>query len=723
MKNILLSLLRWLILLLTISPLISLPAPALDKHPADWQQILIRQGQKQLAALHQQNEQNQRLGQPERNQYLLVLRADQILAQEYPNSEFIRQSSGTSTQEEYMLTQEGLKHYTEQLRTINRRSPYSHYLILVHYIPVAFLEALPDYQTIQDIIRGQQAPDLSQPQQQAAQQARQAAYHIIEALSEAMKQEPTAPAQALYCGVVNFMDAARFPRGFKYSVYYPRPQGIPRPQAYIRRLDAGLQSLAWERSDYQNIGLLIDHLALSTQSYPDLARRLAALEQETNPAQMRSLLRALGPLDGPALTLSQRLHALNVLAADLNTLLSESGEALILSLLADCPERDAAGLLLGIQRRNPYAPDSPNLLSSLLGGTANSLSFWGEDRFAALINALVKIYRLAAGPDDAPEARLGQIPEERIFYWGQWEQSREGTRSEHTSLLRLDWTGQQVRLGGSYHWKAAGKTLRDELLPLEEISLNPFETIGVVFWSQPQNSVFDQSVTGRLMAVPAIALYGYQANAWTRGQQAVLGDLLATKPGRLGSRRNPGARQSWRVWLAWAELGVNSADFLLNHGPTRGQIRALPGGGEFLYYWDMGALVANGTFLTPFAAKLAQGLVHSVERLGRQGAEVVGKEWEKVKTLADKLRLNYRISGIPVAMNLPLPEIEKLFDLNLLAKLDKKLLQKISDLGLSKDEIKALNQDLKSNDALIQAFNENGELVDAWRVLKDIEVL
>src|SRR5690606_13923793 len=203
-------------------------------------------------------------------------------------------------------------------------------------------------------------------------------------------------------------------------------------------------------------------------------------------------------------------------------------------------------------------------------------------------------------------------------------------------------SNRQLSLQGFYKLELKGKILAEEAVSVSE-TLDPFETIGLVFLSPPANDILGSAGRGRIIPLPAIAYHCYDTKAWTNAEQKTAIDIVQLASVAVAIGEIQSARQAWRVWLAWGDLAVNAPDFVLKNEQVRQQILALPGGGEFLFYWDRCVLIANGVYLSPFAFQFAKGLVSSSVRLSSQLPEIVGKQWQDVNNLFTKLDEGYEL--------------------------------------------------------------------------------
>ena len=259
---------------------------------------------------------------------------------------------------------------------------------------------------------------------------------------------------------------------------------------------------------------------------------------------------------------------------------------------------------------------------------------------------MVRLWSASVSLSTQYETIVSNTPENKIFYRGESAETRNGINYRESSYLPSSISANgQLSFQGFYKLELKGKVLAEEVVSVSE-TLDPFETIGLVFLSPPANDILGSAGTGKLIALPAIAYHFYDTKAWTNAEQKTAVDIvqLASVAAALGEIHL--AKKAWRVWLAWGDLAVNAPDFVLKNEQVRQQILALPGGGEVLFYWDRCVLIANGVYLSPFAYQFARGLVSSSIRLGAKLPEIIGKQWQDIVNLFTKLDEGYELGLI-----------------------------------------------------------------------------
>jgi hypothetical protein len=200
----------------------------------------------------------------------------------------------------------------------------------------------------------------------------------------------------------------------------------------------------------------------------------------------------------------------------------------------------------------------------------------------------------------------------------------------------------------------AAYTPADELLPMEARNrvFNPFEPILCVLYSKPSFGAFEDKAIGRPFLMPAIAFKWMKQKAWTYAINASIGDVvkLAAQAAAVGSIS--AGTTGWRLYMDVGIVAKTFADDVVRIPQINSAIRALPGGDEFLWYYQKCSMIADIAYISPHALKFFKGFARGAYNLSKRGYQTVSafteNGWVKLKDYYKKVKERLGRSGVVV---------------------------------------------------------------------------
>lgn len=516
----------------------------------DWKEQLIEKGRQQLLDTQLRNIQNDVRGESHLNSYVVLVSSS---ANAYPNSDYIQQKKGKRGSEEigdYMLTQDQLTRLNELLASYNSKNDISTYLLLVDHMPLDFIDVIPDEQTITDIINSKKSEENFT--KYVTEQALEDARDIVESITAPLLEQLKSP--TLYCGLVNFKVYKNEKEGKGFTIYYPRNSAINFDSQYRHMLASFVsqqKSRQWT-NNYEKVSGIIEAIRLNNEEYGKIKGLFTDLTNIVDPKILFQKISSLSANGLSSFDVDQRLHILKVLSSDG---LNDDEETLALNIFKASPAKDAGEFLKGLKESNEFHGDKDALLNCLLGSTQDAImGFWGEDNFKSLSNELVRLWSASVSLSSQYEAIVSSIPDDRIFYRGESSETRNGVNYRESSYLPSSIASNgQLSFKGFYKLELKGKVLADDAVQITE-TLDPFETIGLVFLSPPANDILGSVGTGKVIPLPAIAYHCYDTKAWTNAEQKTAIDIVQLASVAVAIGEIQSARQAWRVVKGVDEL-------------------------------------------------------------------------------------------------------------------------------------------------------------------------
>lgn len=371
-----------------------------------WKQKVIERGRAELIRLQRINAQNDRKGQSDKNSYLVI-----VSGEGYPNTDFIQQRKGigrgASGDVKYLLDEVMLNSLDGSLRLMNSQSEVDSYLLIVHFMPLEFVDVIPDNQSIANFFRGKKNDLVDQVSEPIRDEARD----IVTKITSAKLQTLSKP--TLYCGFVNFQVFKNNKEGISQWVYYPHNGNIEFDLQYVNLLNGFVRNEKFPKDDISKIVTLVDLIKQNNDEYKRIKGTLASLYQITDPEKMRDEIRSVGNIGLAAFDLKQRIHALKVLTS---ARLDNGKEIQALNLLKTAPKRDYEGLLDSLVRVNQFSKSKESLLTCLVGRTDDEILLWGDDNYLELIRTITQLVFLSPVKETALDA-LVRDSGSRIYTW------------------------------------------------------------------------------------------------------------------------------------------------------------------------------------------------------------------------------------------------------------------------------------------------------------------
>ncbi len=486
--------------------IVSISAWALSPYDK-WKDEIIRKGQKQLLQLQKENAINDAAGRSGENSYLV------IVSPGYPNAEYItqRKGIGRGADAQYLLDQTTLTNLDGTLRTMNSTSDIDTYVLIVHFMPMEFVNEIPDDQTIRGFFAGNKREIVSAIAQPISDEAASIVTGITsEPLGKVSK--PT-----LYCGFVNFRAFKNDKEGISQWVYYPNNSQINFDEQYKKLLNRLIKKTSFPQEEVAKVVTLIDAIQKNNAEYKRLKGSLEAILKITDPDQMADLVHNAGNTGIAAFDLRQRVHALKVLSS---ARLNEGRETQVSNLLITAPTRDYEPLLDSLMTSNKFSSEREALLKCIVGRTDDEHLLWGDDNYLQLVKTIGHLVKNSSGIDAKTGAYIGDPENNRTLVWDKsyalnfFINAPIGTNAYDVDLMDNGYI--HVKYKYVTDWKCETRTQAKSEISYEacqeiwskedEFVVNPFDLIGFINRSDLAilNGVGDKDA--KVIVVPALML-------------------------------------------------------------------------------------------------------------------------------------------------------------------------------------------------------------------------
>ncbi|CAN0298749.1 unnamed protein product, partial [Phaeothamnion confervicola] len=278
-----------------------------DDAYSEWKEKLIREGRKQIADVQQQNALNDAAGNSHRNNYVIIVSTNA----EYPNGEFIHQEKGSGQASSYVLDAVSLQSMDEKLRAVNAGSTITSYLLIVNFVPLEFVDEIPDDMSIKNFFGSQDRNMLGD----IGARARAEAAGIVDGMTNITIGEASKP--SVYSGLVKFKVFKNKSAGIEQWVYHHNSKQVEHTEQYRNILRNSVQTAKWPVTpdDYSNVPVMIEQIEKSNATYKSVSATLSSLLQINDPVIVTTLLKDLTPNGFASFTAEQRIHALKVLSS------------------------------------------------------------------------------------------------------------------------------------------------------------------------------------------------------------------------------------------------------------------------------------------------------------------------------------------------------------------------------------------------------------------------
>jgi hypothetical protein len=621
---------RHLFFLFTL--LTALPLRASDS-TSMWKETLILEGQHKLAMLKRENALRDSQGLSQSNNYVLVV-GD---GNEYPDATFIRQRRGAGRGGEesvpYLLDVEHLQSLNKTLQDMNATSVVKTYLLLVHFMPLEFINEIPDNQSIADFFAGQKTDMV----QVVAGPMTNEAKDIVTRITGSQLDQEITP--TLFCGFVHFKVFKNNKEGISQWVYYPRNSQIEFDEQYKRMLHSFVQSAKWTTGDLAKVTTLVETIRLHNEEYKRVKGILRDLSAIVDPEIMEESLRGLGDNALAAFNTAERIHILKVLSSKE---MDSDKESIALRILKQTPVSDAQLLLNGLKTYNELEENGELLINCLITKIGEEIEV-SENHHADLISHLTtlifasvdfqkKFHDLLLAEGDSRLMQWGKLDEKgfriraaNLNDIGQLEITREEYRPENFGQIIGGYKGVMIYNPYPYITISPNATID----PFELIWFVNHSTLDVV------NDELTQVGKGEVIVAPAIALqYASQKqkidDLFTAGLITLDAVTIIASGGTALATKVHWLRRAWAV----IELGGAVGNIAINT--------------------DL--LPKDGSFAEVIEGYNAVMLVIGVKNLGQLGIRGVIRATQNgfLPQVKDKIRLYVRsvLRAEPQLMNL-----------------------------------------------------------------------
>lgn len=472
-----------------------------------WKDQIIREGQRQLLRLQKENASNDAKGRSNENSYLV------IVSPGYPNAEYITQRKGVGrgADAQYLLDQTTLANLDGTLRAMNSTSDIDTYVLIVHFMPMEFVNEIPDDQTIRDFFAGTKREIVSA----IAQPISDEAASIVTGITSEPLGKVTKP--TLYCGFVNFRAFKSDKEGISQWVYYPNNSQINFDEQYKNLLNRVIRNTSFPQDEVAKVVTLIDAIQKNNAEYKRLKGSLEAILKITDPDQMAELVHNAGNIGIAAFDLTQRVHALKVLSS---ARLNEGRETQVLNLLTTAPTRDYEPLLDSLMTSNKFSSEREALLKCIVGRTDDEHLLWGDDNYLQLVKTIAHLVKNSSGIDAKTGAYIGDPENNRTLVWDKsyalnfFINAPIGTNAYDVDLMDNGYI--HVKYKYVTDWKCETRTQAKSEISYEtcqeiwsdedEFVVNPFDLIG--FINRSDLAILDGvgDKDAKVIVVPALML-------------------------------------------------------------------------------------------------------------------------------------------------------------------------------------------------------------------------
>jgi hypothetical protein len=368
---------------------------------------IIEQGRKELFKLQGQNAINDADGKSYLNHYLVMVALDDV---EYPDGSYITQKKGigSGSQADYILDRNSLENLDSRLRTMNATSEIDAYLLVVNYMPIEFVNEIPDDVNILQFFSGRRTDAVAV----VADTVLSLAKGIVEGITDNALTKVTKP--TLYCGFVNFRIFKNARNAYQQWVYYPNNSKIKFNVQYQNLLNGLVRNFTWPQENSAKISSLVNLIDQNNTAFKQLQGTLESLTTITDPDKMRDIIHATGNSGLAAFDLRQRVHAMKVLCG---ASLGNSREIQVLNLLRTAPASDYTKLLDSLMTANKFSSGEESLLTCIVGKTEDEHLFWGDDNYLELMKTIGHIAKNASNIDSKTGNLVGDPESNKIMVW------------------------------------------------------------------------------------------------------------------------------------------------------------------------------------------------------------------------------------------------------------------------------------------------------------------
>jgi hypothetical protein len=384
-------------------------------------------------------------------------------------------------------------------------------------------------------------------------------------------------------------------------------------------------------------------------------------------ALLKPVLDGFSNAEYGALNTEERMHILKVIAfgtpGQIRFNLGDGAEEIVLKVLRTVPKVEYAitGLFDEMYATGVLASLYNNLSDASLYGLV------GENNFSSFVNELTRLFTVKYGllSKEKYTALVNDIGEDHTLYYGTYIERGNPSSTFITDYEEGAFTSVDMLPNGdiktndncyvrSKFSNPAVYSPADEMLPMEARNrvFNPFEPVLCVLYSKPSFGAFEDKAIGRPFLMPAITFKWMKQKAWTYAINASIGDVvkLAAQAASVGSIS--AGTTGWRLYMDVGIVAKTFADDVVRIPQINNAIRALPGGDEFLWYYQKCSMIADIAYISPHALKFFKGFARGAYNLSKRGYQTVSafteNGWVKLKDYYKKVKERLGRSGVVV---------------------------------------------------------------------------
>jgi hypothetical protein len=384
-------------------------------------------------------------------------------------------------------------------------------------------------------------------------------------------------------------------------------------------------------------------------------------------ALLKPVLDGFSNAEYGALNTEERIHILKVIAfgtpGQIRFNLGDGAEEIVLKVLRTVPKVEYT--ITGLFDEMYTTGVLPSLYNNL--SDASLLGLVGENNFSAFVNELTRLFivKYELLSSEKYKALVNEIKEDHTLYYGTHMEQGNPSSTFVTDYEEGAFTSVDMLPNGdiktndncyirSKFSNPAAYSPADEMLPMEARNrvFKPFEPILCVLYSKPSFGAFEDKIVGRPFLLPAITFKWMKQKAWTYAINASIGDVvkLAMNAAVVGSI-SAGAT-GWRLYMDLGMAAKMFADDVIRIPQINSAIRALPGGDEFLWYYQKCSMIVDFAYISPYAFKFFKGFAKGAYKLSKQGYQTVvaftEKGWTRLKDFHAKIKERLGRSGVVV---------------------------------------------------------------------------
>lgn len=472
-----------------------------------------------------------------------------------------------------------------------------------------------------------------------------------------------------FCGKdLTMVDNSTFSIGCEYlaNVAMNTKNNALMTEAAYSRIPAVLRSyLENNTSGASPVSLTNGHVDGMVQSVKQSKNVAKILSLQTY-ALLKPVLTNFSTAEYSALSVEERIHILKAIvtgsAAQVKDNMDNGGESTTMKIMRTVPKREA--VVTDFFDRLYSTGVLVSLYNNLTD--ASYMGLVGENNFSGFVNELSRLFTVKYNLLDSKkyEDLAKTIGEDHTLYYGTYMENGNPSSSFITDYEEGAFTSIDMLPNGdikvndnsyirSKFSNPAAYSPADEILPLEARNhvYKPFEPILCVLYSKPSYGGFDDKVIGKPFILPAIAFKWMKEKAWTYAIHASMVDVikLTVNGAFVGSI---GGATGWRLYADVAIVAKTFADDVMRIPQINNAIRALPGGDEFLWYYQKCSMIADFAYISPYAFKFFKGFARSTYNLSKRGYQTITafteNGWVKLKDYYAKVRETLAKNGIVV---------------------------------------------------------------------------